>query len=495
MGLVFVGVSVFATLLLVALNSEVSRSFPYFFLLPWILLLSVVLLIPSVYLYKKGRFSLCDPIMFAGWLYFFPAFVIGGIALSVGWSQPYFLDYIQDAEINLPWTMVLIILGYAGLCIGYFLPVGEVAGRLIGDYFKISKEPPVSTFSVPGVVLVLLGMLNSALALGLGVIGYQGSKDITSYDGLLFLSTLFWLEGTFILWYVVFRRAKVSVSTYAIIALLVSTSLFKALFAGNRGSLLQSFIVVVLAFVLSGRLMRKKHVVIGAALFGLVLLIGMIYGTTFRSVRGNGNIGGIGDYTDNVIETITRVSNSSSMEAVEFGLANFAERIDVVSSLAVVVSNYEELAPYEASYGLNDNIQKDFVTTFVPRVLWNDKPLASDARRYGELYFDYGENSFAMTSIGDLLRNFGVPGVFLGMLLLGILLRTTYRALIENREPSVARATLYYMLLVSVSYEGFYGLIFPFTLKIGITSVIGIFIAVFLANRIDRSPVRALREG
>ena len=247
----------------------------------------------------------------------------------------------------------------------------------------------------------------------------------------------------------------------------------------------------MLAFVLSGRALRTKQVLIGGILFVFLLLAGMIYGTTFRNVRGGETGGGITTYTDNVIETITRVSNSSSVDAVEFGLTNLAERIDIVSSLAVVVSNYEELAPYEESYGLDDNIRKDFVTTFVPRLLWNDKPVASDAQRYGELYFDFGESAFAMTPIGDLLRNFGVPGVFFGMLLLGILLRTMFRALVEDREVNVARATLYFMLLVSISYEGFYGLIFPFFIKIGIASLVGILMVSFLANRLYRSAAAA----
>jgi hypothetical protein len=481
-------------LLLLAINSDFSRSFAYFFLLPWILLLLAVLIVPSAILFRQGKFSFANPLIFATCSYFFPAFVIGGITLAVGWSQPYFLSYIQDAETNLPWTIVLIILGYSGLTAGYFLPVGSAVGRMIGDYFTISSITPTAYFNVPGILLVVLGMVNSAIALALGVSGYQAGKEITSYDGLIFLSTLFWLEGAFVLWYVVFRSEKVTAKLSLVIAFLVMTSLFKALFAGNRGNLLQSLIVVIIAFVLSGRAVRMKQLLIGGMLFVFLLLAGTIYGTTFRKVRGSETGGGIATYTDNVIETIARVSNSSSMDAVEFGLTNLAERIDIVSSLAVVVSNYEELAPYEESYGLDDNIRKDFVTTFVPRLLWNDKPVASDAQSYGELYFNFGESAFAMTPIGDLLRNFGVPGVFFGMLLLGILLRTMFRALVEDREVNPARATLYFMLLVSISYEGFYGLIFPFFIKIGIASLVGILMVSFLANRLYRSAAAAQPE-
>jgi hypothetical protein len=100
-----------------------------------------------------------------------------------------------------------------------------------------------------------------------------------------------------------------------------------------------------------------------------------------------------------------------------------------------------------------------------------------------------------MTPIGDLLRNFGIPGVFWGMLLLGILLRSMFRALIEDREVNTARATLYFMLLVSISYEGFYGLILPYFFKIGIAALLGVLIVTFLAARLHRSASTALAEA
>jgi hypothetical protein len=45
------------------------------------------------------------------------------------------------------------------------------------------------------------------------------------------------------------------------------------------------------------------------------------------------------------------------------------------------------------------------------------------------------------------------------MLLIGIILRVAYSALIENQKITIGRATAYYMFLVSLSYEGFYSTI------------------------------------
>jgi hypothetical protein len=175
-------------------------------------------------------------------------------------------------------------------------------------------------------------------------------------------------------------------------------------------------------------------------------------------------------------------------------MANLAERFDGVSSLGVVVSNYEVLAPYEESYGLNNNIWNDTTTFFIPRVVWPEKPVASDPHMFGDLYFNYGDNSFTITPIGDLLRNFGVIGVPLGMFALGLLLRMIYRSLIEGQAVTTWRATLYFMLVVNLSYEGFYGTILPYMFKVGATAVVGIVFVSLLARRLDRStPSRPLR--
>ena len=51
----------------------------------------------------------------------------------------------------------------------------------------------------------------------------------------------------------------------------------------------------------------------------------------------------------------------------------------------------------------------------IPRVIWKEKPSASDARKYSDLYFNQSDTSFAITPIGDLLRNFGIIGIPIGM--------------------------------------------------------------------------------
>ena len=130
--------------------------------------------------------------MFATWSYFFPAFVIGGFVLVFGWSQPYFLSFIQDANVNLPFTIELIMLGSA-LSIGLMMPAGAKIGRIIGDYLP-EREYDLSSLIFPSSLLLFSGIINSLIAFGLGIIGYQKVAEFSSYDGIIFLTTLFWLQ-------------------------------------------------------------------------------------------------------------------------------------------------------------------------------------------------------------------------------------------------------------------------------------------------------------
>ena len=139
-----------------------------------------------------------------------------------------------------------------------------------------------------------------------------------------------------------------------------------------------------------------------------------------------------GDYAGQISATIDYITNEDPVILVQNSAQALADRIENLSSVAVVVANYERLAPYEASYGLENNIVNDTLTSFVPRFLWNEKPPTSDARTYSALYFSFGDNSFAISPFADLCRNFGPIGVPLGMLVLGIYLRLIYALLIET---------------------------------------------------------------
>ena len=464
---------------LIYLTDDSSNPFNDMYLMPWVILLGAVIAAPNLYLLHKGKFHLFHPLCFAAWSYFIPGFLIGGLLLASNLSQPFYLNFVDDERYNLPLTLFYIAVGYAGLSIGFFLPFVKKAGQNISRRLP-AWEWRADKLVLPGLMLLAVGWANNLFAFSFGILGYQKVAEIGQYDGLIFLLTLFWIQGTFILWMCIFRTKNLNFNHYLIIALLLTSSLVKAVFQGNRGSLVTIFFLVACAFVFSVERLKFKHRVYGAVILLIALVGGMIYGTTFRAVKQSEAQGGSEEYINSIFNTFDKLSGQDLVQNLGEGLAALTERIEAVSSLAVVVSNYEKLEPYEEGYGIKDNIWNDSLYFFIPRPLWKEKPVGSSPREFSELYFHYGDNSFIITPMGDLLRNFGPLGILLGMMILGAGLGLIYNGLIENQPFSFWRTSFYYVLLTAVSYEGFYGTIFPNLIRYGVVSALGILFVNFI---------------
>ena len=466
------------------LTDDSANPFKEMYMMPWVFLLGVVIAAPNLYLIYKKRFNLFHPLVFAAWSYFVPAFFLGGLILASGLSQPFYLTFVEDERYNLPLTLAYVALGYGGLTLGFFFPYAKLLGEKVGGMLPVWNWK-AENLLLPGVLLLAVGLGNSIIAFTWGILGYQKVAQIGEFDGLLFLLTLFWLEASFLLWLCIFKTPKLLVQHYVVIVLLLLTTLSKAVFQGNRGSLISVFFLVACAFVFSVKRIELRHKIYGACLLVASLVVGMIYGTTFRSVKTSEAQVGFDVYVSMIGTTFDKISNQDMTQVLGDGVAAITERVESVSALAVIVSNYEKLEPYEESYGLKDNIWNDSILFFIPRPLWKDKPVGSEPRKFADLYFNFGENSYAVTPMGDLLRNFGPVGIPLGMFILGFVLSIIYTSLIENQEFSYWRTTLFYILLTSVSYEGFYGTILPYMIKYGLIAIIGlIFIRLLQSGKI-----------
>jgi len=460
-------------------NSSNSR----YYLLPWCVATGIVVAAPSLWLAYRGEFHPFHPVVFAGWSYFFPAFVIGGTLLACGFTEPYFLSFVQDEHYNLPLTLVYVMIGYSCLSIGFFLPWAARVGKWTAAKLPVwelkDREVPI-----PSILLLTVGIATVVISFIQGLFGYQRPEDIPSYEGLLFLITLFWGQGSFLLWLYLFRSR--GAMRYVFGATLITITLVRSAIRGDRFSLVQAVIVIAFSYAFAIGGLKIKHYVAGVLMLAAMMMVGMIYGTSFRSIKGTESGADAGEYLNAVGKTLSTLSEQDIAKSISLGSGALAERLDAVSSLAVVVSNYEALAPYEQSWGISNNIYVDSVTFFIPRIFWPDKPVAIESSRYGDLYFNYDENAFLITPMGDLLRNFGPIGVPVGMLILGMLLRLLYATLIERQSFSYWRTTFYFMLLTAISYESTFGYIVPYLFKVGTACLAGILMVVLVAMVLRR---------
>lgn len=468
------------------IDNDFSRTIKGFYLLPWTFLAGACVLAPSAYLFYKGNFDFFHPLVFAAWSYVFPAMVGGGLIVSFGLVDPYFLTFIEQPEYNLPLSLVYVGIGFLGMTVGFALPFGRIiAGQFETRLPKWKWEP--SEILIPGLLIFAAGLAVNIIGLIQGIMGYQRLTDYGMFDSVLFYLLTLLSLGYVLMWLGIFGlKSKSGLFYLALVAAILFIPVRTAIL-GSRSSILLSILPIVFAFQYSGRSLKPKYAVIFGSMLIVAVLLGVVYGTAFRQIKGSEAKIDVGDYFGLVVDTVDYIANEDQTRLAQNSLQALADRVDNLTSLGVVVANYEQLAPYEESYGIHNNIINDALTSLVPRFVWPDKPTTSDARAYSDLYFNYGENSFAITPFGDLLRNFGPIGVPLGMLVLGIYLRTIYAGLIDTPSPSLWKKAVYFPLLTVVSYESFYATILPGVIRVGFVLLVSLVIANFLIRLIRGS--------
>lgn len=478
-------VAFFAMFVFIWLEGGFSGALKQYYLLPWSLLAGMIVLAPSAYLLYQGKFDPFHPLVFAAWSYIFPAFVIGGVILAFGLVDPYFLVFIDDPQYNLPLSLVYISIGFIGLIVGYSVPVGRYIADLIEPRLPKWDWKPERVWAA-GIALVLGGLAINIAGFLQGIMGFQRTIEIGTYDAVFYFLLVLLSEGSILLWLAIFSTREKTGAYYIILFLLIAFIPFRVAMLGSRGSLMASMFPIAMAFHYSGRRLRLRTTLLFGTIVIVAVFVGMIYGTAFRNIKGSESRVDAGDYIGQIGATADYLINEDPARLFVNSAQALADRIENLSSVAVVVANYERLAPYEASYGIENNIVNDTLTSFVPRFLWNEKPPTSDPRAYSALYFSYAENSFAISPFADLLRNFGVIGIPLGMLVLGIYLRLIYALLIETANPAMWKKVAYFPLLILVSYEGFYAILFPSIIR----TLVVLVISLFIVNLIVKTRVK-----
>ena len=372
--------------------------------------------------------------------------------------------------------------GFLGLSVGFFLPIGKFFAEKIEPRLpKWNWSPDKVWF--PGILLLLIGIGFNILGFIQGLLGFQRNVEVNIFDGTLFFLVIVLTEGMLLLWLAIFSTKRRDGIFYIMLVVLIVFLPIRMAIIGSRGSLISSLLPIAMAFLYSGRRLKLKTAVVFGTIGFLALIIGITYGTTFRNIKGSEARINTGDYFGQIGATLEYLTKEDPVKIAEQSAQAFADRVENLSSVAVVVANYEKLAPYEASYRLENNILNDLFTSFIPRFFWADKPQTSDARAYSDLYFNYGDNSFAISPFGDLLRNFGPIGVPLGMLLLGIYLRFIYAALIDTPHPALWKKVAYFPLLTVVSYEAFYATIFPSVIRTMVVLALSLLLVNFIVKR------------
>src|SRR5215204_6008864 len=257
-----------AVLSFVWIDNDMSTLMPELYLLPWTILAGICVLAPSVYLFYKGRFDLFHPLVFAAWSHVFPAYVLGGVIVAFGSVNTYFLPFFDDPKYNLPLTLFYIAIGFVGMTVGFFLPLGRIVSDVIEPRLPKWNWKPEQVW-IPGLALLVAGVAFNVLGFIQGLLGFQRNIEVGIFDGLLFGLITLLGEGTLLLWLAIFSAKEKGAIYYLVLAVLVLFLPVRMAVIGSRSSLILGLLPIAMAFLYSGRKLKLRTAVV----FGVIGLI------------------------------------------------------------------------------------------------------------------------------------------------------------------------------------------------------------------------------
>lgn len=452
--------------------------------------LGLVVLAPAVasMRFQARRLDPVHPLFFAAWAFFLPQFVMAAFLMLGGQLHSLTSWVLQDPATARIAALKMAIVGSLGLSAGYLLP----AGRRIAAKCPHLKVLDSSTTAIrpAAFLLLMLGVLGSVGAFRTGLFGYQFNLEIPMFGAMFAFVSLLAVVGQGIVWFSFFRQRR----GWRLLALLAFGLVLTAVAAsGSRGALFSAVTLVLACYLYAQERLRLRRLWKWAAMLLVGLWVGLVFGSFFRAIKieefGRAESMTAGDLAAITDKSASEIGARPLHETVKFGWDRLVERLDGLTALGVIVANSGALKRSEKALGIDHNIGRDFVNSLVPRFLWPEKPTVGIAEQIGWLYYGTEHTSPAVTYMGDLFRNFGWVGVFPGMFLIGLVLRTLYAWLIEGHALTGARVGIFFITNAAVGYEGLYSTYFPSLIRALVVGLAGVS-AALVAGRAMRGSVR-----
>jgi len=449
-----------------------------------LLILSILLGLLCWLVLRRKPLDLFQPLNYASWLFFLPEFVVPGIflALTSVETETSILLHNRDAEASV--AMAYALVGFCGLALGHSR-----------RWFRIHATPPqlelkASSLRTLCLVLLVLGMSAEFAAFSLGVVGYSFAVDIPVLSTSYLLFGQLTLAANAIIWFAIFSGEQ---GWRFLGALSICCWLLEAAISSSRAAFLWPVLLLLATYQYAKPNVSLRRIVMRFSVpIVCALIVGLAFGTVYRRIKVEdlGREAAIpsSDLAPILSATWTELSSMSPSELAGLSLEVFLSRADSVTNLAVIVRDHGKNLAAERAAGIDNNILWDAVDGFIPRFLWPSKPRAGGTEDIGYIYFGTVFNSPSVTYMGDLYRNFGGVGIFLGMFILGVFLRSAYSWLIEGHVLTPLRVASFLFLIHAVNYEATISPLLPLVLR----QILLLWFILWLAKKIATKKVNPL---
>ena len=344
-----------------------------------------------------------------------PFFPLVGIFYATSFGLPMFAG---DMELTSKWSLAnvsstaltLVLLGVAGMNIAFFTSKFVL-------WKKISPIRISESYSV-GKLLPLLWLLLLAHLAFLYIPSIQQIPSI----GQLLDPIGYVAYGMF---YILWSRGKLpAIQIWILLGVFVPLELLKRFVTG----LLAEVMLLGLYMVIVSWSERKRIPII---FIGTTLLIYLIFSPVkaeFRTVTWFSNnspdisvLDRAQIFIDLAIKHYQNSATNSSDKNSEDPGGSLVSRSAHILTFSEVVKDTPSRVPY-----WNGETYLPLFTSYIPRIVWPDKPIMTTGNAFGRRYNYLGKNDFATSFnlpwIVEMYANFGSWGVLIGMAVAGILL-------------------------------------------------------------------------
>jgi len=303
---------------------------------------------------------------------------------------------------------VVALAAIVALYAGYFYPGTAAAGRALPrprlDWSHATALSMAFGMVAVGWVLTLasvMGVLPSSFGSG-----FLGSIASGSYFGVGLLAIL-----------AARHRSRPAV---VLMWCLVPPAMAIAFLTGSKRFVLSPVMLAALGYYVVNRRIERRWVLLGASL----LLVIYPLATFWREVVMVGNQLSMAQVLTNPGRAFSLVSaflgNVDAREYFEAGIGATTARLDTLGILSVIVRDTPERVPFQGGWTL-----LHVPISFIPRILWPGKPQIAIGQWITDNYGAGPEiaSNTGSSWIGEFYLNFGLPGVVVGMLVMGAYFR------------------------------------------------------------------------
>jgi hypothetical protein len=299
--------------------------------------------------------------------------------------------------------------GYAALLAGYALPIGSGAANFLP---RMKREWSVGTSLLVAFVAIVLGW-SVLLASHFGILPERAGSGLLGAiaSGAMFGIALIAL---------CYERYRSS-AAFLMLILVIAPTMFFNFFTSSKFLFLAPLVMVVAVRIIVTRRLRGWW-------FAAALIIVALFYPVSQSYRNYMLLNHL-----SAVDVIVRpwrafaimggVASTFTVDPAAYfqtGMETTLRRFDYLGILSVIMRDAGERVPFQ-----NGRTVAFVPLSFIPRLLWPDKPLF-DTGQWVTNEFGWGphvESSTGCSWMGELYFNFGWGGVVVGMALLGIWFR------------------------------------------------------------------------